>query len=50
MWHRDAFEAIGNHLGWFLHIKEDVLKGMYKRMGKMLVEINITKGFWMGLR
>ena len=44
-WHKDAFEEVGNHLGCFLHVVEYVHKGMYKRMGRMLVEIDVTKGF-----
>ena len=45
MWHRDAFEDVGNHLGCVLHVGEDVLKGKDKRLGRMLVEIDVTKGF-----
>ena len=45
MWHRDAFEAVANHLGHFLHVGEDVLKGMDKRMVGIIMDIDITKGF-----
>ena len=45
MWKWGTFEAFGNHLRKFLHVCEDVLKGMDKRMGWMLVEINIKNVF-----
>ena len=34
-----------NHLGRFLHLGEYVLKEKDKRLGRMLVEINVMKGF-----
>ena len=46
MWHKEAFEALENHLERFLQVGEDVLKGIDKCVGCMLVEINVTKCFF----
>ena len=46
MWNRKAFEAVGNHLGRFLFISEDVLKGIDKRVGRIFVEIDMVKGLF----
>ena len=37
--------AIGNHLGHFIHLEEGMLFGIDRRVGKILVEINMNKGF-----
>ena len=43
--HLLVFMVVGNHLGQFLHVGEDVLKGTNKILGQMMVEIDVTKGF-----
>lgn len=43
-WHREVFEVVGNVLGHFLHVEEDVLRGDDKRVGYMLVEEDIYWG------
>jgi len=46
MWNRDAFEAVGNHFGCFQHISDDTLKCIDKRVGWILVEIDMAQGLF----
>jgi hypothetical protein len=43
-WNEGAFAAIGNELGHFLFVEDSVLKGADRRMGKILVELDIHNG------
>ena len=42
MWNREAFAVIGNYLSLFLHVVNDVILGMDKRVDHLLVEIDIS--------
>ena len=44
LWNRRAFEAVGNTLGKFLFVDEETLMGCDKRVGKLLVHIDISHG------
>lgn len=44
LWDREAFVAIGNELGHFLFVEENLIKQEDKRMGKLLVEIDVSNG------
>ena len=44
LWNLDAFTAIGNHLGRFLHVEPYMLEGLDRRIGKILVEIDLSQG------
>ena len=44
LWNLEAFTAIGNHLGRFLHVEHELLVGNDRRIAKLLVEIDITHG------
>jgi len=46
IWNKEAFEVVGNHLGIFLHIGEDVVNGIDKWIGLMLVKIDMAKGLF----
>ena len=43
LWNREAFTAIGNHLGRFLHVESSLSGGLDRRIGKIYVEIDITQ-------
>ena len=42
MWNREAFAVVGNYLGLFFHVVNDVILGMDKRVDHLLVEIDIS--------
>jgi hypothetical protein len=44
LWNSRALEVIGNELGRFLTSYEEVLKGMDRRIGRILVELDIHSG------
>jgi hypothetical protein len=44
LWNAKVLEAIGNELDWFIKVDEHSLKALDKRMGKVLVEIDIHYG------
>lgn len=44
LWNRGAFEAIGNCIGRFLHVADEHLNGFDRRMGRVLVEVDISLG------
>ena len=43
MWNKEAFTTVGNHLGHFLYIGEEILKGIYQIFCRMFVEIGLAK-------
>ena len=44
IWNKEYFVAIGNHIGLFLHVDEEILNGVDKRVGIMLVDIDMSWG------
>jgi hypothetical protein len=40
----EAFKAMGDSLGKFLHVDANLLSGQDRRIGKMMVEIDLQKG------
>lgn len=46
MWNWSIFEAVGNHMGKFLHIREVDLSGMDRRVGNFLVDIDMSLGLF----
>jgi len=44
LWNARALEAIGNEIGWFIMVDEQTLKASSKRVGKILVEVDIHLG------
>ena len=43
-WNEKALEAIGNALGKFIKVDDGVLRALDKRIGRLLVEIDIHTG------
>jgi len=48
-WNVVTFRAIGNELGRFMFVENSVLKGGDRRMGKILVEMDVHNGLLEGL-
>jgi hypothetical protein len=44
-WNLEAFKAIGDSLGKFLHVDPQVLSGQDRRVGNILVEFDLHQGF-----
>jgi hypothetical protein len=44
IWNEKALEAIGNELGWFICLNEHSLRDSDRRLGKVLVEVDIHSG------
>lgn len=44
LWNREAFELVGNRLGCFLHLGVDMQKRVEKRIGRILVEVDVSLG------
>ena len=45
LWNCEALTVIGNHLGSFIHLEDGLLHGVDRRVGNILVEIDMNKGF-----
>jgi hypothetical protein len=43
-WNLEAFKAMGDALGKFLHVDVTLLSGQDRRIGKIMVEIDLQKG------
>jgi hypothetical protein len=43
-WNLEAFKAMGDALGKFLHVDLTQMSGQDRRIGKILVEIDLQKG------
>ena len=44
MWNRSLLEGIGNTIGRFVAVEEDFMNSYDKRLARVLVELDITKG------
>ena len=44
LWNRPLLEGVGNTIGSFVALDEDFMNSFDKRMAKILVEVDITKG------
>jgi hypothetical protein len=44
VWNREAFMEIGNSIGKFLYVDPGLLAGSDRRMGKLLVEVDMFDG------
>ena len=44
LWNKEALVAIQNHLRCFIHMEEEMLHEVDRRMGRILVEIDMSKG------
>ena len=43
-WNKEVVVAIGNYIGRFLYLEEHMLFGVDKRVGRIVVEIDMQKG------
>ena len=44
LWNHSLLEGISNTIGWFITVEEDFMLTFDKRMGKILVEMDISEG------
>jgi hypothetical protein len=44
-WNEDALVAIGNSLGSFLALELDLLSASYRKIGKIMVELDVHRGY-----
>ena len=44
LWNRSLLEGIGNTIGRFMAVEDDFMNSYDKRMAKILVELDISKG------